>query len=83
MLKLIRTNSDDIAFQNLVKATVLKELEKWAFPLNFSACLLETGKKQIGAIRLYEKCGYSVMPNFGQYKNEESSICFEKNLKLP
>ena len=57
---------------------VLKELEKWAAELNYKACLLETGKKQPEAIRLYEKSGYRLMPNYGQYENVENSVCMTK-----
>jgi hypothetical protein len=33
----------------------LKELERWAAELKYSATILETGKKQTEAIRLYQK----------------------------
>ena len=61
-----------------IATKVLIELENWVRELNFSKCILETGKKQPEAIRLYEKNGYEIIPNFGQYKNVESSVCFEK-----
>ncbi len=57
---------------------ILKELELWAKELNYSNCILETGKKQTEAIRLYQKAGYSLIPNYGQYKNVENSICMIK-----
>ena len=59
---------------------VLEELEKWATELNYNACLLETGKKQPEAIRLYEKSGYALMPNYGQYENVENSVCMRKTI---
>lgn len=46
---------------------VLQELEKWAAEIEFSTCILETGKRQPEAIRLYEKAGYRRIPNYGQY----------------
>ena len=61
-----------------IATKVLIELENWVRELNFSKCILETGKRQPEAIRLYEKNGYEIIPNFGQYKNVESSVCFEK-----
>lgn len=64
-----------------VAVRVLKELESWAAELNYTRCVLETGKKQPEAIRLYEKSGYSRIPNYGQYANVENSICMNKNLK--
>lgn len=57
---------------------ILSELEKWAREMGNKRCLLETGKKQPEAIALYQKNGYSVIPNFGQYQGIENSICFEK-----
>lgn len=63
-----------------IASTILKELEKWATDLNFKKCLLETGKKQPEAIKLYQKNGYYIIPNFGQYENIENSVCFEKML---
>ncbi len=59
---------------------VLKELEKWAAELSFEKCILETGKKQPEAISLYQKSGYRIIPNYGQYTGVENSICFEKKL---
>jgi putative acetyltransferase len=59
---------------------VLAELEYWAAELGYLNCILETGKKQPEAIRLYTKSGYSVIPNYGQYKNVANSICMIKSL---
>lgn len=64
-----------------IASLILKELENWALDLNYSKCVLETGKKQPEALRLYAKNGYSIIPNYGQYANVENSVCFEKNLK--
>ena len=57
---------------------VLKELETWAQELNFSECILETGINQPEAIRLYQKAGYSKIPNYGQYDGVENSVCMKK-----
>lgn len=65
---------------NGIASLVLAELEKWAKELNYSKCILETGLKQPEAIRLYQKNQYQVIPNYGQYAEVESSICFEKIL---
>lgn len=59
---------------------VLKELELWAAELNFLECILETGKKQPEAIRLYQKAGYTIIKNYGQYKNVENSVCMMKTI---
>lgn len=59
---------------------VLSELERWAQELGYNSCILETGKKQPEAIRLYEKAGYHIIPNYGQYADVEMSLCMEKEL---
>ena len=64
-----------------IAARVLSELENWASELKYAKCVLETGKKQPEAIRLYEKSGYKLIPNYGQYAGVENSVCFEKILK--
>lgn len=59
---------------------VLKELERWAAELNYTSCILETGKRQVEAIALYSKNGYQVIPNYSQYQGIENSVCFQKNV---
>ncbi len=61
-------------------AIVLKELETWAKELNCRECVLETGKRQPEAISLYLRCGYQIIPNYGQYAGIENSVCFSKQL---
>lgn len=63
-----------------IGSLILTELENWARELNNKKCILETGKKQRGAIGLYKKNGYSIIPNYGQYAQVESSVCFEKKV---
>jgi GNAT superfamily N-acetyltransferase len=61
-----------------IASEILRKLEQWAAELNIKKCLLETGKNQPEAIALYTKSKYKMVSNFGQYKNEENSVCFEK-----
>ena len=63
-----------------IAGAVLAELENWARELGFSECILETGKKQPEAIRLYQKNGYTLIPNYGQYEGVENSVCMKKQL---
>ncbi len=63
-----------------IASQVLSALENWATELNYTACLLETGKKQPEAIALYNKAGYFVIPNYGQYAGVENSVCMRKKL---
>ena len=59
---------------------ILLELESWAKDLGYANCILETGKRQVEAVQFYHKSKYQVIPNYGQYKNMENSICFKKVL---
>jgi len=51
-----------------IAAAVLKELENWAAELNYTYTILETGKKQPEAISLYQKSGYTIIPNYPPYE---------------
>lgn len=57
---------------------VLKALEDWAKELGYTRTVLETGKRQPEAIRLYQKHDYRRVENFGPYKGIENSLCFAK-----
>lgn len=59
---------------------ILTELEQWAKEMSYGKCILETGIAQPEAIALYNKCGYTVISNYGQYAGVEKSICFEKDI---
>ena len=63
-----------------VASAVLCELEEWARELGYSACVLETGRRQPEAVALYRKSGYEQIPNYGQYVGMENSVCFRKIL---
>ena len=59
---------------------ILTGLEHWAKELGFAIALLETGDKQDEAIALYQKSGYVIAPNYGQYSGMATSICMRKEL---
>ncbi|RYY70437.1 MAG: GNAT family N-acetyltransferase [Chitinophagaceae bacterium] len=59
---------------------VLQQLENWARELSYNSCILETGVNQPEAIRLYQKAGYEIIKNYGQYENVENSVCMKKML---
>lgn len=63
-----------------IAAQILNELENWAAEIGFSACILETGKKQPEAIALYQKAGYQIITNYGQYIGVDNSVCMQKHL---
>lgn len=63
--------------------TILSALETWSEELGFNRCILETGKKQPEAIRLYQKSGYAIIANYGPYVQAENSVCMEKIITGP
>ncbi len=63
-----------------VAQKILNELEIWANELGYKKCVLETGKRQVEAVNFYKKCAYKIIPNYGQYKGMDNSICFEKTI---
>jgi len=64
-----------------VATHILRELEHWAVEVGFEQCILETGLAQPEAVALYAKNGYQRIPNFGQYTDVQSSVCFSKSLQ--
>jgi GNAT superfamily N-acetyltransferase len=62
-------------------SVILKELEKWAAELSYKKIILETGKRQPDAIALYTRNGYCSIPNYGQYAEDQNSVCFQKELR--
>lgn len=64
-----------------IAGQMLRELEGWAAELQYQNCILETGKKQPEAIRLYQKSGYGVIPNYGQYEGIDNSVCMKKSVQ--
>ena len=64
-----------------IASTVLNALEIWAKENGFQHAILETSNQLTNAISLYQKSGYEVIPNYGQYIDVESSVCLKKILK--
>lgn len=63
-----------------IASTILSELELWAKEENYKIAVLETGFMQTDAISLYQKLGYVITENYGQYIGVENSICMKKTL---
>lgn len=61
-----------------IAKAILTELENWAKEVNYTTSILETGYLQKDAIGLYQKLGYSIIENFGQYVGVANSICMKK-----
>lgn len=63
-----------------IGVAILNELENWAREIGFNSIVLETGILQPEAIKLYEKSGYQIIPNYSPYEGNELSICMKKSL---
>lgn len=63
-----------------IAAKILAQLELWAIESGYHACVLETGFKQPEAIALYQRSGYEVIPNYGQYAEIGSSVCMRRSV---
>lgn len=63
-----------------ISKQMMQLLETKAKEKGYQKVILETGRKMPVAIGLYEKLGYCVIGNYGQYEGEANSICFEKVL---
>lgn len=46
----------------------------------FKKSVLETGSEMNQAIRFYEKQGYVIIPNFGEFINDDQCVCLSKVL---
>jgi putative acetyltransferase len=63
-----------------IAAGLIGALESFATSHDIRIVQLETGPLQYAAIRLYERSGYRLIPNFGKYVGDSNSVCYEKAL---
>lgn len=63
-----------------IASKILSELELWAKEEKYKIAVLETGFLQTDAISLYQKLGYVITENYGQYIGVENSICMMKKM---
>ena len=61
-----------------IAKAILNELEVWAAEENYTMAILETGFMQVDAIGLYQKQGYTITENYGQYVGVVNSVCMRK-----
>ena len=57
---------------------ILAGLEAWAKESNFTYTILETGTKNVEALKLYQNAGYVTIPKYEPYVNLPDSLCFRK-----
>ena len=63
-----------------ISKELMKMLEKLAKQKGFSYFILESGEPLVAAMELYRKTGYMVIPNYGQYRGMDKSVCMKKKL---
>jgi len=59
---------------------LLDALESEARALGLSRLVLETGARQLAALALYERAGFSRIAPFGEYIGSPLSVCMAKDL---
>jgi len=63
-----------------IAKAIMQELESYLIKQAVAYARLETGIHQKGAIKLYERLGYSRINPFGEYKEDPLSVFMEKKL---
>ena len=63
-----------------IAARVLGVLEDTLRGQGYTQALLETGREQVAAVRLYERCGYTQRAAFGGYPDNGLSVFYGKAL---
>jgi len=61
-----------------IAGQLLSAIETHAAQHGIHLIQLETGPLQDAAIRLYERAGFLLIPNFGKYVGDDNSVCYEK-----
>ncbi len=59
---------------------LMRELENRAIEKGFSRLILETGEPLKASMGLYRSIGFTIIANYGQYREMKESICMEKIL---
>ncbi|MBS5111662.1 MAG: GNAT family N-acetyltransferase [Coprobacillus cateniformis] len=63
-----------------VASSLLNALERHAQQHHFDVAVLETGKDMQDNILFYQKCGYHLIDNFGDFVGDLICVCMEKSL---
>lgn len=63
-----------------ISKLIVKEIEELGRINKYRFVILQTGRKQIEAIKLYESTGYEVIENYGVYVGDDESVCMKKAL---
>ena len=61
-----------------VARALLEKIEEHACLAGFSRLVLETGNRQLPAMKLYETYGFTRIEPFGDYKDDPTNVCYSK-----
>jgi GNAT superfamily N-acetyltransferase len=59
---------------------LLAALEESARDSGMHRMVLETGGRNLEAVRFYQKCGYTPIANYGHYRDEADCVSFGRDL---
>ncbi|MBO0423164.1 GNAT family N-acetyltransferase [Enterococcus plantarum] len=59
---------------------IIQALERDMLEKGYQQAVLETGKEMVGAIRFYERHGYRIVSNYGEFVEDDLCICMKKTL---
>jgi putative acetyltransferase len=63
-----------------IAGALLRAVEAFAADNGIGLIQLETGPLQAAALHVYERGGYTLIPNFGKYAGDPNSVCYEKRV---
>ncbi|KAM0706923.1 hypothetical protein Q7P35_006253 [Cladosporium inversicolor] len=63
---------------NGISDFLLKQLESHAAEIGWKTLRLQTSRNMFAANRFYEKHGYGIIPNYGEYVDTSSTVSYEK-----
>jgi GNAT superfamily N-acetyltransferase len=63
-----------------ISRKLINHLEETARGLGITCMRLETGPEQVEALALYESCGYSYIPPYGEYVESPVTVCMQQFL---
>ncbi|MDO5574619.1 MAG: GNAT family N-acetyltransferase [bacterium] len=63
-----------------VGTKLISMLVEWAKEIGYNRVILETGELLAESCAVYQKLGFTVIPNYGPYVNMPESLCMEKVL---
>ncbi|WP_220739593.1 GNAT family N-acetyltransferase [Leuconostoc miyukkimchii] len=80
VLEMKRLFVDPIARGGGIATKLINKIESQAYSNGYKKIILETGKNNMGAIRLYTKMNYQLIDNYPPYNGLSNSVCMSKHL---